>query len=155
MREDVVHPNLRFSVYQTPGRENQAGRPTLFAACSANLIFGLCLRQLTEVRAARINQALEAYHARHGVYPETLGQLSPWYMLTIPSPVIINGAGWCYNGGNSYYRLGYVYREHWSAPQISGRLFKSQGNVAGLPELCDREIADFKRRNPGFWLGEK
>jgi hypothetical protein len=123
----------------------------LFAvyACAKQVDF----RQLTEERAARISQALETYHRKNGVYPANLGQLSPWYMLTIPSPVIINGAGWCYNGGDGYYRLGYVYREHWSAPQITGRLFKSQGEVASLPTLCEKEIAEFKNRNPGFWLG--
>jgi hypothetical protein len=111
--------------------------------------------QLTEARAAFISQAVEAYHARLGVYPENLGQLSPWYLLTTPSPVIINGAGWCYNGGDGYYRLGYIYRGHWSDPAITGRLFKSQGEVTSLPALCEKEIADFKNRNPGFWLGEK
>jgi hypothetical protein len=111
--------------------------------------------QLTEERATSISQAIEAYHVRVGHYPQNLQQLTPWFMLTIPSPVIINGAGWCYNGGDGYYRLGYVYREHWSAPLITGLLFKSQGEVAGLPALCEKEIADFKNRNPAFWLGKK
>jgi hypothetical protein len=110
-------------------------------------------RQLTEERAARISQAIEAYHAMQGIYPQNLGQLTPWYLLVIPAPVIINGADWCYEGGDGYYRLGYIYRENWSAPQITGRLFKSQGNVANLPPLCEREIAKLKNLDPGFWLG--
>jgi hypothetical protein len=110
-------------------------------------------RQLTAERAARISQAIQAYHTKQGVYPQDLGQLTPWYMLAIPGPVIINGAGWCYDSGDGYYRLAAVYRGNWWDPVITGRLFKSQGKVPDLPPLCQREIATFKNRDPGFWLG--
>jgi hypothetical protein len=110
-------------------------------------------RQLTEERATRLSQAIEAYYARKGVYPQNLGQLTPWYLLAIPVPVIINGADWCYDGGDGYYRLGYINRENWSAPQITGRLFKSQGDITNLPPLCEREIAELKKLDPGFWMG--
>jgi hypothetical protein len=109
-------------------------------------------RQLTADRAARISQAIQAYHARQGVYPQTLGQLTPWYLLTIPSPVIINGAGWCYDGGDEYYRLGAVFRGNWWDPAITGRIYATQGKVPDLPPLCQREIIEFKNRDPGFWL---
>jgi hypothetical protein len=110
-------------------------------------------RQLTADRADRINQALQAYHAKQGVYPQDLGQLTPGYMLAIPGPVIINGAGWCYDGGDDYYRLGAVYRANWWDPVITSRIYETQGIVPDLPPLCQQEIASFKNRDPGFWLG--
>jgi hypothetical protein len=109
-------------------------------------------RQLTADRAARIDQAIQAYHARQGVYPKNLGQLTPLYILAIPGPVIINGAGWCYDGGDEYYRLGAVFRGNWWDPVITGRVYETQGIVPDLPPLCEREIVEFKNRDPGFWL---
>jgi hypothetical protein len=48
-------------------------------------------RALTEARAGRVSQAIEAYQARTGRYPQDLGQLAPRYLLSLPGPVIING----------------------------------------------------------------
>ena len=47
--------------------------------------------QETARRAARIVRAIESYHEREGNYPESLSQLTPWYVISLPEPVIIYG----------------------------------------------------------------
>jgi hypothetical protein len=106
-------------------------------------------RQLTEERAERVTQAIETYHAREGHYPQDLRQLTPWYVLSLPGPVIIYGQDWCYDGGEDYYRLGYVYREHWSDPRLIGRIYKTK-EAPDLPGICAEEIAALEERYPFF-----
>jgi hypothetical protein len=108
-------------------------------------------RQLTDQRAARVTQALTAYHAREGRYPATLQQLRPWYLLTVPGPVIIHGQDWCYQAGDSYYQLGYVNREHWSDPRLVGLLYSAEGIAPAGAELCGAEIAALQQRYPGYY----
>jgi hypothetical protein len=107
------------------------------------------LLRLTEVRAERASHAIESYYNREGRYPQDLRQVTPWYVLSLPGPVIIYGQGWCYDGGDDYYRLGYVYREDWSAPLklITGRIYKTQGEVPDLHLICYEEIAALKKRD--------
>lgn len=106
-------------------------------------------RQLTEVRAARVSQAVEAYYNRNGHYPKNLGQLTPWYSLTLPGPVTLYyGQDWCYNGGADYYRLGYVTREHWSDPRLIGKTYQASGTMPELGGMCEAEIAAFIARYP-------
>jgi hypothetical protein len=105
-------------------------------------------RQLTEERAERVTQAIETYHAREGHYPQDLRQLTPWYVLSLPGPVIIYGQDWCYDGGEDYYRLGYVYREHWSDPPTIGRIYKTKGEAPDLHDMCEEEIAALRNRYP-------
>jgi hypothetical protein len=107
-------------------------------------------RQLTEERAGRTSQAIEAFYAREGRYPHDLRQLIPWYILSLPGPVIIYGQDWCYDGGDDYYRLGYVYREHWSDPLLTGQIYKTKGEAPGLPGIYDEEIAALEKRYPSF-----
>jgi cytochrome bd-type quinol oxidase subunit 2 len=107
-------------------------------------------RQLTEERAGRASQAIEAYHAREGRYPQDLRQLTPWYILSLPGPVIIYGQDWCYDGGDDYYRLGYVYREHWSDPRLTGRIYKTKGEVPDLPRMCEEEMIALQKRYPDY-----
>jgi hypothetical protein len=97
-------------------------------------------RQLTAARAERVKQAVEAYNAREGRYPQDLSALAPWYGLALPAPVIINGQDWCYQAGDDYYQLGYVERDHWSSPILLGHLHAAQGEPATLQPLCAAEI---------------
>jgi hypothetical protein len=108
-------------------------------------------RALTEARAGRIAKALEAYHTRHGSYPESLRQLTPRTMLAIPEPVILHGQDWCYQGERDAYRLGYINREHWSSPELYTTIAISQGPISGEPELCGAEIAQMKASYPDFY----
>lgn len=105
-------------------------------------------RQLTVERAGHIVQALESYQARHGTYPESLSQLTPWTILSLPEPVVIFGQPWCYEGGDDYYRLGYVYREHWSDRGLVGRLYQTEGDTAELSPICAEEIARLQFAQP-------
>lgn len=105
-------------------------------------------RQLTEERAGRVSQAIETYYAREGRYPQDLRQLTPWYVLSLPGPVIIYGQDWCFDGSDDYYRLGYVYREHWSDPRLIGRIYKTKGEAPDLYPICDEEIAALQKRYP-------
>jgi hypothetical protein len=97
---------------------------------------------VTEERAARIQQAIESYHAKTGWYPLDLDELVPGEMLRIPLPMIMPGQGWCYQGGSSFYRLGAVYREHWSSPYFSVRAYASAGNVPEESWECDEKLAE-------------
>ena len=97
---------------------------------------------VTDERAARIQRAIESYHAKTGSYPLDLNELVPGVMLRVPLPMIIPGKGWCYESGSSYYRLGAVYREHWSSPYLSVRLYASAGNVPETSWVCDKKLAE-------------
>jgi hypothetical protein len=107
-------------------------------------------RQLTEARAARTIEAVEAYYSQEGHYPESLGQLTPRYILSVPQPVIIYGQKWCYEGGPNYYRLGYVNREHWSAPYLIGTLHKAAGDVPDIQPLCREAVTKIQEQHPNF-----
>jgi hypothetical protein len=113
-------------------------------------------RQLTEKRAELANQAIETYYLREGRYPQDLQQLTPGYVLSLPEPVIIYGQDWCYDGGDDYYRLGYVYREHWSDPRLTGRIYRTKGEVPDLPRMCEREVVALQERYPDsmyeYWM---
>lgn len=107
--------------------------------------------QLTEARAGQVSRALAAYHAREGRYPQTLGVLVPWYLFTIPGPVIMVGQNnWCYQAGVDYFRLGYLDRNHWSSPIRFGRVVSGQGRLPLKVDVCLAEIDDYRARNPGW-----
>ncbi len=109
-------------------------------------------RRFTEERGGQVVQAIETYYARTGKYPQDLRQLTPWTVLSLPGPVIIFGEGWCYDGGDDYYRLGYVGREHWSSPILFGTIYKTKGEIPDLPPICDEEIsAALRTRYPDVY----
>lgn len=103
---------------------------------------------VTEERAARIQIAIESHHAKTGWYPLSLAELVPGEMWRIPLPMIVPGQGWCYQGGSNYYRLGAVYREHWSSPYFSVRVYASAGNVPESTWECDEKLAEAKSQSP-------
>jgi hypothetical protein len=96
---------------------------------------------LTETRAGRVSRAIEAFHEREGRYPQKLDQLLPRYLLSLSEPVIIYGQGWCYDGGDDYYRLGYIFRKNWMDWNITGRVAAEKGQAPDLPPICTQEIA--------------
>ena len=107
-------------------------------------------RQLTEERAERTRRVIETYYAREGRYPQDLRQLTPRYSLSLPGPFIIYGQDWCYDGGDEYYRLGYVTREHWSDPRLVGLIYETVGEMPEPERICDEEIAALQKRYP--WM---
>lgn len=98
-------------------------------------------RLITEAHANRVHDAIERYHSHNGRYPEKLGQLIPRYALYLPGPLIIFGQDWCYEGGPDYYRLGYVFREHWSDPRLSGSVYQRSQDFPLSEPICGSEIA--------------
>lgn len=108
-------------------------------------------RQLTTARAERVERAIQAYQAREGHYPQNLQQLIPRYLLSIPEPVIIYRQNWCYDGGDDYYRLGYVNRDHWSSPLLSGTIVDTQGQLPDLPRLCTQEVEELIAHWPNYY----
>ena len=97
---------------------------------------------VTEERAARIQNAIESHHIKTGWYPLSLDELVPGELWRVPLPMIMPGQGWCYQGGSNYYRLGAVYREHWSSPYFSVRMYASAGDVPEETWECDEKLAD-------------
>ena len=108
-------------------------------------------RQLTETRGGQVSQRVEAYYAREGRYPQELRQVKPWYATSLPGPFIIYGQDWCYEAGEDYYRLGYVYREHWSSPELIRRTYKTAGESPDPEGICAEEIAGLIRRESFFY----
>lgn len=104
----------------------------------------------TAKRAERIVQAIEAYHAREGRYPEALSKTSPWYAIPLPKPMIIHGQDWCYQSGDDYYQLGYIDRKHWSDPNLIGRVYKSVGEIPDDQGICMPEFTALQSIQPDY-----
>jgi hypothetical protein len=134
-----------------------------YLLCSLGLVLAFAIaaqvdfRQLTEDRANRVSQAVARFHTQEGQYPSSLDQLTPRYLFSIPGPVIMYAQDWCYHGGDDYYRLGYVDRQHWSDPRLFGHIYKIQGESADLPRLCEAEVMTLQARYPEsryeYWVG--
>jgi hypothetical protein len=56
--------------------------------------------------------------------------------------MIIPGLGWCYEGGEDFYRLGYVYREYFSSP-ASAHVYVAMGETPDSGWDCEREAAKY------------
>ena len=102
----------------------------------------------TERRAEMIDKAIQRYYERNGEYPQTLGDLTPWYLLYIPNPYIIPGLDWCYEGGTDHYRFGYVYRQYFSVP-ASVKIQSSTGEPSDAHWSC-QDDADVYAHPLGF-----
>jgi hypothetical protein len=97
---------------------------------------------VTERRAETVNRAILRYYQKNNGYPETLSELRPWYLPVALGPVIIPGQTWCYEGGQDYYRLGYVYREFFSAPAMV-RVHAAVGMPPDPAWRCEDEAAKY------------
>jgi hypothetical protein len=98
--------------------------------------------EITQARAASLQKAIEEFKNTGRSYPGSLGELVPGKLLRIPRPMIVRGEEWCYQGDRDYYRLGAIYREHWSSPHLSVRVYASGGNVPDQPWSCDERLAE-------------
>ena len=124
--------------------------PIFLVAVSA-LAQSVDFRQETTKRAEQVAQAVDSYYAREGMYPETLSQLTPWYGVPLPKPIIIYGQDWCYESGADYYRLGYIDREHWSDPRMIGHIYKSVGEVPDTQPMCMAEFNALQDHQYSYW----
>ena len=101
--------------------------------------------EITEWRAEHIAQALEQFHAREGSYPESLGALTPRYLLFVQQPVILAGEKWCYESNGNYFRLSAFYREAFSMP-VSLHVYESAGDLPSSPPTCEERLAEMKKK---------
>lgn len=99
-------------------------------------------RARTARRAEMINQAILRYYEQQGHYPQALANLTPNYLLYLPTPFIIPHQGWCYQGGSDYYRLGYIYRDYFSSPAYV-KVFAAVGQPPDPSWSCDAEAAKY------------
>jgi hypothetical protein len=103
----------------------------------------------TARRAEMINKAVLRYYEQKGQYPQALGDLTPNYLLYLPTPFIIPHQNWCYQGGQDYYRLGYVYRAYFSTP-ASVKVFAAAGQPPEASWPCEAEAAKYPAP-PGYY----
>lgn len=96
---------------------------------------------MTETRAGKIDQAIQKYHEHNGRYPSRLASLMPFYLWPIPQPMIFRDQTWCYEGGDDYYRLGYVYQPGFGWPEgVSIRIHAAVGEPPDPGWPCDEEL---------------
>lgn len=105
---------------------------------------------ITVARAQRIEGAIEEYRMMANLYPSDVGELVPNYMLYLPPPLTGRGAVWCYQGGQDYYRLGFVnYKRYYSRgfldPFSEIVELSSQGEPPTESWMCDQELELIKR----------
>jgi hypothetical protein len=107
---------------------------------------------LTETRAEKINRAIQRYHERQGYYPSRLANLMPFYLWRIPQPMIFRDQTWCYEGGDDYYRLGYVHQPGfgWPPDSISIQIHAAKGEPPEPSWPCDEELEREKSKAPGY-----
>jgi hypothetical protein len=106
--------------------------------------------EITEGRAARIEQALKQFYEREGHYPETLSALTPRDLLFIQQPIILSSEKeWCYQGSQDSYRLGAFYREYFSTP-VSLRVYAAAGETPAVPWECEERLEKVKARHKSW-----
>ncbi len=104
----------------------------------------------TEARAAKIERAIHRYRERQGHYPSRLAKLVPFYLWRIPQPMIFRDQTWCYEGGDGYYRLGYVHQPGfgWPLESLSIRIQAAVGEPPEPSWPCDEALEKVKSQSP-------
>jgi len=68
--------------------------------------------------------------------------------------MIIFDQDWCYDSDGEQYQFGYVYRQHWSNPNLVGYVYSgtsSTDDESALASLCRAEIAGLEARDPTYY----
>jgi hypothetical protein len=106
---------------------------------------------MTEAWAARIDRVIQRYHEREGDYPSSLADLTPFYLWRIPQPMIFRDQTWCYEGGDDYYRLGYVHQPAFGVPleYITVRIHAAVGEPPESSWPCDDALE--KAHSQSHW----
>ena len=131
----IVPISMRFAFWiGTYGPDGQWGMSPVF---------------VTERRAEMVGRAIQRYYDQHGGYPRVLNELVPRNLVYLPQPIMIPGQTWCYEGGDEYYRLGYVYRQYFFAP-ASVRIQVAVGEPPDLGWACEDEAAKYPAP-PGYY----
>lgn len=100
---------------------------------------------ITSRRADSIHKAVESYRLKNGVFPTRLDDLTPDYIPLILGPLNGRGQVWCYQGGNEFFRLGYVFYERYHAetfpyPYTEVRIHSQFGQPPKGEWMCDQEL---------------
>jgi hypothetical protein len=101
--------------------------------------------EITASRGEQINQAVLSYYRDRNAYPDRLSDLTPAYLPFILGPLTGRGQIWCYEGGESYYRLGYViflryYEPTLPTPYYEIKMVGTAGRPPGGSWMCDQEL---------------
>ena len=122
---------------------------TAFVTLIFTLGWNVSAFDLTEHRAEQVNQAIESYYHDYGRYPDSLEALTPNYLLFLPAPVVVHNAGWCYQGGDHFYRLGYVSGEFtYFESDFFAQVFAQTGYLSSEGGwACDELVARFQNKS--------
>ena len=116
--------------------------PNSIGAYGPNGKWGTSPAYITEQRADLIASAIQEFYEDNGEYPASLKDLFPRNLIYIFRPVIIPEQTWCYEGGQDYYRFGYVYRQHFSS-SASVRIHAFAGEPPNPGWPCDNEAKKY------------
>lgn len=107
--------------------------------------------ELTEHRAAQVDQAVKRYFQEHNSYPADLAALIPRYLLVQLPPVVVRQGGWCYQGGQDYYRLGYISGKFtYSRADFVVKVHAQAGNLPEGGWFCDELVSKFKAKELNY-----
>jgi hypothetical protein len=99
---------------------------------------------MTERRAAVVDQAISSYYQDHGVYPDRLEELTPHYLPFLPPPVVVRLGGWCYQSSGDSYRLGYISGDFaYFDSKFKVETYSQNGDVPDKTWACDDLRARF------------
>lgn len=121
---------------------------TLTVSYASNLGWRLSPTFSTEARAEKIERAIHRYYERQGHYPSRLANLMPFYLWRIPQPMIFRDQTWCYEGGDDYYRLGYVHQPGFGWHDISIRIHDAVGEPPEPSWPCNDALEKAKSQSP-------
>jgi len=102
---------------------------------------------MTERRAAVVDQAISSYYQDHGVYPDRLAELTPRYLPFLPPPVVVRLGGWCYQSSPNAYRLGYISGDFaYFDSTFKVETYARDGNVPAETWACEDLRARFNAK---------
>jgi len=142
-------------IISLPGRKRFAGAAFMIIGmtwilAAYSLGWRVNSEQITQGRAERITQAIESYDQQNGSYPDSLNELTPRYLPVLLGPLTGHDQVWCYQGGQDFYRLGYVWYQRYASPEypsphVEIKIFSSNGQPVEQSWSCDQELQRFKQ----------
>lgn len=111
---------------------------------------------VTASRASHLEQAIQEYRQNTGAFPASLDELAPSYVPLVLGPLTGRGQTWCYQSGEGYYRLGYVYFQRYYEypdgtpfwePFYDIKIPSASGQPPSGEWICDEELRIFKQHN--------
>jgi hypothetical protein len=111
---------------------------TAFAVLAFARGWNVSAFDMTERRAAVVDQAISSYYQDHGVFPDRLEELTPHYLLFLPPPVVVRLGGWCYQSSGNSYLLGYISGDFaYFDSKFKVETYSQDGDVPDRTWACD------------------